>query len=30
MTDLASAAGMNAVFLYSHAAVRAAVETALE
>ncbi len=30
VTDLASAAGMNAVFLYSHAAVRAAVETALE
>ncbi|WP_414440502.1 propionate catabolism operon regulatory protein PrpR [Burkholderia sp. 22PA0106] len=30
VTDLASAAGMNTVFLYSHAAVRAAVDTALE
>ncbi|BCQ57863.1 propionate catabolism operon regulatory protein PrpR [Burkholderia gladioli] len=30
VTDLASSAGMNAVFLYSQASVRAAVETALE
>jgi propionate catabolism operon transcriptional regulator len=30
VTDLAASAGMGAVFLYSHASVRQAVETALE
>lgn len=30
VTELAAAAGMGAVFLYSHASVRAAVDTALE
>ncbi|WP_246793169.1 propionate catabolism operon regulatory protein PrpR [Burkholderia perseverans] len=30
VTDLAASAGMSAVFLYSHASVRAAVDTALE